>query len=1083
MDITTNTYYNPSVNIKRDLGKDLNYIPTPNSVLVYEELIKQYYKGTHSFTIIGAYGTGKSSFLLALEKEFNKQQTYFSNNSKLNFNLEFDVIPFVGDFKSIVSSFAEGFGLIYEKEFKVSEIISEIKNVYQSISKTGKGLAIYIDEFGKFLEFAAKNNPEAELYFIQQLAELANDEEKDILLVTTLHQGFNSYSRDLTVSQKQEWDKVRGRLAELTFNEPVEQLLFLAAQKLESNQNEIPVTFNDLFDCIDDSKAFPLKDYLNVQSARKLFPFDLLSASILTVALQRYGQNQRSLFSFIDSNSYLSIGNFDSLREPYYNLACVYDYLIFNYFSLLSTKYNQDYAQWASIKNSIERVEGIFEENIKDASKIIKTIGLLQIFAHKGATIDKAFIELYSKIGIGIKNPEKIIQELENRKIILYSSYNQKYKLFEGTDLNIELAIDEAGNLIQKIGNIVDYLNKSYDLPYVLAKEAFYNSGSPRFFGFYLTDEPKEEIPKDEIDGYINLVFSESYTEEDLHDFSSKCQEPILYGLYKNTREIKKLLFEIEKVKKAIDIHKGDDFAQKEFNSILEHQKNLLNHYILDNLYKNNKQITWSFKGEKISINNQKTFNRTLSRICTEIYHGTPILKNELFNKTKISSAISVARKNLLEKIISSSENEYLGYSENEFPPDKTIYITLLKKTGIHIEKQGKFVFDKPNDKSFKLLWNAGIDFIIKSKISKRKLNELVEIFSSRPFKLKNGFIDFWLPIFLFVNKDQFALYEENEKGIVYIPQISIETLELICKRPDKYEIKTFDIEGERLNLFNKYRFFLNQAEEQIPTNESFIETFKPFVIFYNSLGYYNANTKKISKKAIALRNAIADAKDPEKVFFEDFPKALGYSTKELITKDSNIEDFVLQIKNSIEEINEAYDVLINRIENFILKKIVGKPLNFPEYKDILIKRFEKIKKHLLSTKQKALLQRIKSPLDDRKSWINSLSYAVINKSLENIDDEEEPVFYDTLLSQIHELDNLCELSKADIDETNEEIFKIEITSFVKGLEKRLIRLPKQNTEEILNLGEEIKKKLKGNDKDLNIALLTKLLQEQLKNE
>ena len=217
--------------------------------------------------------------------------------------------------------------------------------------------------------------------------------------------------------------------------------------------------------------------------------------------------------------------------------------------------------------------------------------------------------------------------------------------------------------------------------------------------------------------------------------------------------------------------------------------------------------------------------------------------------------------------------------------------------------------------------------------------------------------------------------------------------------------------------------------------------------------------------------------------FFEDFPKALGYNINELISNDSSIEDFVLKIKDSIQEINEAYDNLINRVESFILKEVVGKQLNFPEYKNVLIKRFDNIKKHLLSTKQKALLQRMKSPLDDRKSWINSLSYAVINKSLENINDEEEPVFYDTFIGQIHELDNLCELSKADIDEANEDIYKIEITSFVKGLEKRLIRLPKQNTKEILLLREEIKRKLKGYNKDLNIALLTKLLQEQLENE
>lgn len=349
-----------------------------------------------------------------------------------------------------------------------------------------------------------------------------------------------------------------------------------------------------------------------------------------------------------------------------------------------------------------------------------------------------------------------------------------------------------------------------------------------------------------------------------------------------------------------------------------------------------------------------------------------------------------------MERLISHSEKLNLGFNENEFPPEKTMYITLLKKTGIYNEKDGRCSFSSPSDKTFKPIWNIGIEFIQKSKVGRRKISDLKDIFQSRPFKLKNGFIDFWLPIFLYLNKDQFALYEDD----VFIPQLSVETLELISKKPDHYEIKAFDITGKRLDLFNKYRIFLNQMEERTPTNESFIETFKPFVIFYKSLGYYNRNTSNISKRAIVLREAIANAKDPEKIFFEDLPKAIGYSTNELISNDGKLEDFVLQLKSCIQEINVAYDNLINSLESFILRKVIGQQLNFPEYKEILIKRFSKIKKHLLDTKQKALYQRIKSPLDERKSWLNSLAYAIINKSLEDLNDEEELFLYDKLLEK-----------------------------------------------------------------------------------
>ena len=110
-------------------------------------------------------------------------------------------------------------------------------------------------------------------------------------------------------------------------------------------------------------------------------------------------------------------------------------------------------------KNSIERVEGIFEEKMTEVIKLIKTIGLLQIFGHKGSVIDISFIIKYAKFSLGVDTAEEIVQLLEKHKIILFSNYNLKYKLFEGTHLNIELAIDGIIdvnlNKVVKLGKIL----------------------------------------------------------------------------------------------------------------------------------------------------------------------------------------------------------------------------------------------------------------------------------------------------------------------------------------------------------------------------------------------------------------------------------------------------------------------------------------------------------------------------------------------------------------------------------------------------------------------------------------------------
>ena len=59
--------FSTSVNIIRDTSAEIHYIPTPNAKQVVNQIVNDFKKGLRSFNIIGTYGTGKSSFLLALE--------------------------------------------------------------------------------------------------------------------------------------------------------------------------------------------------------------------------------------------------------------------------------------------------------------------------------------------------------------------------------------------------------------------------------------------------------------------------------------------------------------------------------------------------------------------------------------------------------------------------------------------------------------------------------------------------------------------------------------------------------------------------------------------------------------------------------------------------------------------------------------------------------------------------------------------------------------------------------------------------------------------------------------------------------
>lgn len=217
--------YSPSINIVRDSSKELDYIVTANAERIAERIVSDFESGFHSFNIIGSYGTGKSLFLWAFEQSLADKKPFFKLNGIKYSNVK--SINIVGDYTSLSTSFNELLGV--EDDFVSNQkLFDSLFQEYVSLGDNGL-LIIAIDEFGKFLEYASKNNPEKEMYFIQQLAEFVNDPTRNILLLTTLHQGIDSYSSSLNESQKNEWRKVRGRLQEIPFNEPIEQLLFLAS--------------------------------------------------------------------------------------------------------------------------------------------------------------------------------------------------------------------------------------------------------------------------------------------------------------------------------------------------------------------------------------------------------------------------------------------------------------------------------------------------------------------------------------------------------------------------------------------------------------------------------------------------------------------------------------------------------------------------------------------------------------------------------------------------------------------------------------------------------------------------------------
>ncbi len=664
---------------------------------------------------------------------------------------------------------------------------------------------------------------------------------------------------------------------------------------------------------------------------------------------------------------------------------------------------------------------------------------MLSIFGRAGQKINPDFILNYAKISLRIENPEKTLNFLEKKQIIRYQSFNQRFVLFKGTDVNINNELELAEDRISKDFSLVPHLYRHFSFPILQAKKVYYEKGTPRYFSFILSEKPMDKESEGFFDGYINLIFNDQLDEMKLRRFSEEAKNNVLFGWFGKSEEIRNRIIEIEKIQSVKENFQDDVIVVSELEQHLNIEIARLNNAVLNDFYGADSNVKWFFNGESLIFKNHKALNAQLSIISEEIFSSTPIFKNEMMNREKVSGAISNARKKLIGQIINYADQENINFDLDRYPPERTIYLSLLKETGIHQLRDDKWTFGEPRDESFTPLWNACENFLQNCAVAPRKLEELIDLLSQKPFKLKQGFIDFWVPIFLIAKQNDFTFFEID----IFIPELTDDTLDVAMRQPQKYFISSFNLDETRIKIFNQYRYFLNQIEENTLTTESFVETIKPFLVFYKRLVPFTQQTRKLSKDARRLRDAIANASNPEKIFFEEIPRALGFTVNDL-EDNSKLEEFAVQLRNATQELSATFESLVNRIEDILNDTIGDNKLSFPTNKLELQKRFKKIRKDALTSKHKVLIQRINTPLEDRKSWINSIATVIINKSLDNYTDDDEMAFQNRFPQLIHELDNFTDISKGEINEDKEEVLKFEITTFVKGIQKNLIRMPKE---------------------------------------
>ena len=1065
-----------SANIENGFSSGSRYIATPNAKLSTSNIVDAFRSGVHSFTIIGSYGTGKSSFLLAFESDLkgDTKNRFLFNPSTLH-DGKFRVVNIVGDYDDLSHQIKKAIGVDSSR----NGVVDELKHYYGECRKRNEFLVIVIDEFGKVLEHAAHNNPEKELYLIQKIAEFANSSERQVLLLTTLHQNFNAYAKGLTKEQTNEWSKVKGRFKEITFVEPIEQILFLATQQYTSEKVSSPHNIAQLH-ALATETHFVSPDF-SEDTSRKIYPLDPFSACVITSAIRRYGQNERSLFTFLASKGRGSFGDFIPDNNYTFNPALVYDYVTYSFQSYIRDA-NVDSMSWNAIQVAIERAEGHIwnsHQQMLSAINIIKAVGMFNMFGGAGFKLNTAQLVAYAENAMSIADADDVVRLLIEKKIVRYAVYKERIQLFEGTDVDLEAEIREAGMMVARPVAFVDELNVFFNKRIAPVKAHYYQKGTPRFFDYRIEEQPLDITPAGDTDGYIELIFSTKREAlKELKQFSADSEHALIFAFFTNTEDIvdhlhniKKYLYLLERV-----LDKNDRVAVSEIQKLKEYEEALLNKAISDNLFAYQNRVVWIYKGEEKSVRSHRNFNRLLSEVCDDVYSQTPVMNNELFNKHKLSGTISAAKKNYLTALVEHSSEPELGFPADKFPPEKTIFCSLLKHTGLYV---GDDFSDRPNNEGIMPLWDACEEFLQSTENKARKVSELIKKLSVQPYKLKQGFLDFWIPTYLYIKRQDFALYDASRGA--YMPEVNMEFFDLLQKHPGDYEIKKFAVDGVKLGFFNQYRKFVNLGDEFAITNANFIETIKPFLSFYVRLDDYTKHTRKFDHEStMRFRDVLAKAKDPEKAFFEDIPEALGFDQDKLRQKEF-IDQYGFIIQRAIRELRSCYNELIDRLEERLVDGLGLESGEYSNYVEEIRQRLANVKTYLLTDKQREFYHHAMTEYDNRKQWYQSICYTILEQRLDTLRDEQEDKLADDLVYLFRECEKYASISAQTSENDKSEAYSFDlVTNRGTNIRTQTYVLPERDKRRASELEAQISRLLSG-DTNVDVCTLLSILNKKMK--
>ena len=752
----------------------------------------------------------------------------------------------------------------------VSELVAEIAAARRA--RTGRGLLLLIDEMGRFVENAASSIDAEDPSIFQWLAERSSGRASpDLAVVGFLHHRFADYVSGMGGWIEAEWTRSAERYEELSLGASTEQSLFMLARAIETVRRHRPAVqrrAERIYGEAVDRGLFAAPREEVVRIAPSLYPLHPAAVAAVALAIRRFGQNDRSLFGFLQSLEPASLMRFARSTnyrvDNWYRVPSVFDHVAA---TMRAVPGGDRSRRWSLAFDAVAGAASLSSEH-QEVLRVVALLGVLEPLP--GLTADADTIAWCLDVPPSRVRPR--LDDLAGLKLIYRRPHRGDYGLWSSASVDLLHWLGEARSMV----GVPERL-ESVPVPLVssrpcVAHRHYHATGTLRTFEIRLWT--RAELGPRTADGLIlvvpvypgdqpSAVLREAATAVAGDPLAVICARRVVPQDLKWAHELALWRW----VRDNCEELRVDELGRTEVDErIAGAEAALTRATALLGSACTGREDSWWVAGEPVTLP-PGGVSSLLSDLCDRVHDRAPILKNELINRLKLSSAVASARMRLLDRMLSKSAEPELGMEGA--PPERTIYRSMLSLSGMHREvSPGRFAFAPPAADApgnWRPAWDRVTELLAAGETV--TFARLMAELAAPPYGLRPHPALLLITTFLLAARDQTAVMERDS----FQPDLTPAHFMRLAKSPRNFALRSLREGPEQRGIVEALAAGLRVLGTCDPTIPAVSER---LFTWYNALPLHALKTATVAPAADGVREVLRRASEPGRLFFVDLPAA-----------------------------------------------------------------------------------------------------------------------------------------------------------------------------------------------------------------